>query len=224
MVITIDGPAASGKSTVARLLAYEMGLQLIDSGAMYRAVTLLALEQGVDISDTQRLVSIAKFVGNNLRARMEEGARVKIFIDDRDITEEIRGAAVGKFVSPVSAIPEVRIQMVEAQRSIAKGGGVIAEGRDMGSTVFPDASLKIFLNAAEEERVRRRYVELLEKGKKVSIDDVKKEIEIRDFIDSSRSASPLRIPDGAIVIDTTDMSVEEVIFSIKDLITGICHT
>lgn len=216
-MITIDGPAASGKSTVARRLAHEMGLQLIDSGAMYRAVTLLAIEQGVDISDVKRLVPIARFIGNSFRIITGEDATVKILVGERDITEEIRSAGVGKLVSPVSAVPEVRAEMVEAQRNMVHGGGVVAEGRDMGSTVFPDASVKIFLDATKEERMRRRHEELLDKGKELSIEDVKKEIEMRDSMDSSRSASPLRVPDGAVVIDTTNMTVEEVISSIKEI-------
>ncbi len=216
-VITIDGPAASGKSTVARRLAYEMGLQLLDSGAMYRAVTLLTLERGIGISEIEKLASVAELIGNNLRIVMEKGDRVRILFGSRDITEEIRSADVGKFVSPVSAVPEVRAQMVRAQRNMALAGGVVAEGRDMGSTVFPDACVKIFLDALKQERVRRRYIELIEKSKDVTIEEVEKEIEMRDSIDSSRSASPLRIPDGAIIIDTTNMTVEEVISSIKQI-------
>lgn len=209
-MIAIDGPAASGKSTVAAELARRLGLLLIDSGSMYRAVALLAIERGVGTSDEEALAELAMEVRSGYRLeRCGEGAP-RVTLDGRDVSDEIRGKAVGEAVSQVSAHPAVREQMVALQRETAGDAGAVVEGRDIGTTVFPGARLKVYLEASVAERVSRRTKELDGKGMSPSHRDVEGEIEMRDSIDSTRKASPLAKADDALVIDTESRTAKTV--------------
>ena len=214
LVIAIDGPAASGKSTVALKLARRLGLAILDSGAMYRAVTLVALEAGTNMQDEEGLRKAAERVREDYRVVCPEVGSPRFFLGPRDITDSIRSPLVGSAVSLVSIVETVRSEMVELQRGMVAGKGAVVEGRDIGTIVFPDAPLKVYLDASFEERVRRRYLELREKRIPVEKGPVRSEIEKRDLIDSSRERSPLKVAEGALVIDTTSMTVEDVVLSI----------
>ncbi|MDI6688965.1 MAG: (d)CMP kinase [Actinomycetota bacterium] len=218
MIIAIDGPAASGKSSVAKRIAQKLGLRYIDTGAMYRALTWKALQERIDIFDEEALVALAKQVKIHF-VRPKEGIEERIFVDDIDVTEGIRSPKVGGAVSIVSRVPEVRRVMVEEQRALAIKDAVV-EGRDIGTVVFPDAEVKIFLTAFPSERARRRKRELEEKGHKVDITLVEREIITRDEIDSTRLASPLSKAYDALLIDTTEKSIDQVVDEILGYIEG----
>lgn len=215
-VVAIDGPAASGKSTLAIALARRLGLELMDTGSMYRAVALLAVERGVPFSDGPALETLADEVGERFRMELPETGRPRVFLGEREVTGEIRRPEVSEAVSPVSVHGGVRERMVELQRSLAGAGGAVVEGRDTGTVVFPGASLKVFLDASGSERARRRHEELEQKGVSVPIERVSEEIRARDSIDSGRDHSPLRPAGGALVIDTSRMSVESVVEAVTE--------
>ncbi len=207
-VVAIDGPAGSGKSTTARLCARELGFFYIDTGAMYRAVTLKLLESRFPLSGSRcRLAELLA------RTRIElewHGEKLRVRLDGRDVTEAIRSPAVNRLVSPVSALRVVRERLVAEQRRLAKGRDVVCEGRDIGSVVFPGADLKVFLDCNLEERARRREEELRGLGAKgVSGAAVRKNILERDRIDSGRRLSPLRRVPDAVLVDTTHLTIEE---------------
>ncbi|MBK5093455.1 MAG: (d)CMP kinase [Actinobacteria bacterium] len=216
-VIAIDGPAASGKSTVALSLSRRLGFRLMDSGSMYRAVALLAVEKEVQLDDENTLFELARSVRADFRLELPPGASPRVFLGDRDVTEAIRSPGVGEAVSPVSVVGGVRKEMVSLQRESVSEDGVVAEGRDIGTVVFSDAPLKVYLDAALEERIDRRYKELTDKGMNITRSSVEKETEMRDTIDSSREHSPLSIAPDAVLIDTTDMSVVEVVEEISKI-------
>ncbi|HYQ87309.1 MAG TPA: (d)CMP kinase [Bacteroidota bacterium] len=206
LVIAIDGPAASGKSTTARLTADRLGYVFIDTGAMYRAVTLRALEEKLDLGDERLIGKLAKEMQLTFEHSRDE---FKVKVNGRDVTRAIRSPAVTKAVSRVSAIKQVREIMVRQQRRIAQGGGVVIEGRDIGTVVLPDADLKIYLVADVKERARRRARELQGGGIEVPVDTLKGELEERDQRDASRVNSPLRKAPDAIELDTSRLSVEQ---------------
>jgi cytidylate kinase len=206
LVIAIDGPAASGKSTTARLAAARLKYLFVDTGAMYRAVTLRALEQKVDPSDEERLGKLAR--ETQVTFEVSNGD-CSVKIGGRDVTQAIRGQAVTSAVSRISAIKGVREVMVAQQRRFASEGGVVIEGRDIGTVVLPDADLKIFLVAKADERAKRRRKELQESGIDVPAELLLKEIEERDRKDSSRELSPLKKADDAIELDTSRLTVEQ---------------
>ena|SRR5450830_842809 len=216
-VIAIDGPAASGKSTVALAISRRLGLKLMDSGSMYRAVALLALEKEVPLDDERALVKLARSVRSDFSLELPIGAMPRIYLGKHDVTEPIRSPRVGEAVSPVSVVEGVRKEMVSLQRKLVSGEGAVVEGRDMGTVVFPDAPLKVYLDAAVEERIDRRYKELADKGMNVTRSSVEDEIEMRDRIDSSREYSPLSLAPDAVLIDTTLMSVADVVEEIVEL-------
>jgi cytidylate kinase len=216
-VIAIDGPAASGKSTVALALSMRLGLRLMDSGSMYRAVALLAGEKDVPLDDEGALVDLARSVRRNFRLELPNTGTPKIFLGNRDVSEAIRSPRVGEDVSPVSVVEGVRTEIVALQRELVSGEGVVVEGRDIGTVVFTDAPLKVYLDADSDERVNRRHKELSDKGMNVTRSRVEKEIEMRDRIDSSREHSPLCKAPDAILIDTTDMSITEVVEKISKI-------
>lgn len=207
--LAIDGPAGSGKSTISSLIAKKLGWTHIDTGAMYRAVTLAAIELKVDLNDESSyhfLESVTIHYDFD-----------RIYIDDRDVTEAIRSDAVTQNVSLVSSFPYVRNQMVALQKKAATNGNIVMDGRDIGTVVLPDADLKIFLTAHVEERAKRRLKENIKKGKVAAIDQVIEDISIRDQKDSTRKESPLRMAEDAIILDTTFLTIEQVVEKIIEL-------
>lgn len=206
LIITIDGPAGSGKSTTARGVAELLGYLYLDTGAMYRTVALKALRLGLDARDQKGLEEMAKQTDVDIVA---DPRGYRVILDGEDVTESIRSRDVTQMSSLVSAVPGVRQRMVEIQRRIGRGGGIVAEGRDMGSVVFPDADLKIYLDADLKTRALRRKIELESRGHKVDIEEIKADIIARDRQDSQREHSPLIVPDGAIVVDTTNLTIEQ---------------
>ncbi len=209
LIIAIDGPAGAGKSTVARELARRLGYVYVDTGAMYRVVGLLAFETGADPDDGERLGEIAGRVRIRFEPRPDGGQSV--YADNRNVTQAIRAEEVGEWASKVSTRPEVRERLVALQREMGLGGGVVLEGRDIGTVVFPDADLKFFLEASAKERGRRRYLELHARGAPASLEDIVADIESRDRRDQSRSHSPLRCASDAERIDSTRMTADQVL-------------
>lgn len=221
LIIAIDGPAASGKSTVAMSLARRLDLLLVDSGSMYRTVAFLAMESRCGSTDEIAVGAIARTVRDEYRSRLPGEGQLRVFLGKREVTEDIRSAEATGAVSEVSRIPAVREEMVQLQRSMVSSGGAVVEGRDIGTTVFPDANLKVFLEAAAEERARRRYREYREKGIDATASEVARQIRKRDEIDSSRESSPLAIPGGALLIDTTEKTVAQVVEEIAEALEGV---
>jgi cytidylate kinase len=216
MIIAIDGPAGSGKSTVARGVARRLGFTYLDSGALYRAVTLAALEQGNALDDGPALGRLATEARIELRERDHD--YVQVMLDGRDVSEQIREPAVTGASSRVAAHAEVRAAMLEKQRELIAGRNYVVEGRDIGTVVAPDARIKAFLTADASERGRRRAAELRRRGLEARADDVRRAIEQRDRLDSTRSAAPLRAADDAVVIDTTGLDATEVIDRVLELV------
>jgi len=212
--IAIDGPAGAGKSTVAKLAAERLGYLYIDTGAMYRAVTLQALMDKVDMSDETNLTRIAESV--DLVLRVDTNGNTCIFLNGVDVSTQIRTPLVSRCVSVVSQIQGVRHKMTRLQKEMGAAGGVVMEGRDIGTKVLPDAEMKFFLTASVEERARRRHAELTERGFTVAYEEVFEDIAQRDNIDSNRAMAPLKPASNAEIIDCTSMTVEQVV----DLIVG----
>jgi len=213
IVIAIDGPAASGKSTTARLVADRLGYLHIDTGAMYRAVTLRVLEEKIPLMDSARIGALAE--GIRIRLERSDGGN-RVYVDDRDVTREIRSAQVTQSVSAVSSYQGVRDVLVREQRQMAEAGGVVLEGRDIATVVLPEADLKIFMIARIDERVRRRKSELEAEGVTVDSEKLQQEILERDRLDSTREASPLRKAPGSLEVDTSSMSIEQQVQIVVD--------
>ncbi|MGI6548150.1 MAG: (d)CMP kinase [Bacillota bacterium] len=212
LTIAIDGPAGAGKSTVARKVAQRMGYIYLDTGAMYRALTLKAIRLGVDAYDGVGLAALCDQTDIRFTTRAHlQGGQPKVYLDGEDVSTEIRSAPVGSLVSIVAAHPEVRERFVRLQRRIAAGGGVVADGRDVGTYVLPAAEVKIFLTASFAERVRRRHSELLAAGRSVSEEEVSEELSARDRMDSERPVAPLKQAPDAIMIDTTGRTIDETV-------------
>jgi cytidylate kinase len=209
MNTAIDGPAGSGKSTVARGLARRLGATYLDSGAMYRAVTLGALERGVDLDDGEALGRLAARAAIEVPERRYDN--VQVLLDGRDVSDEIRTPAVTGASSQVAAHADVRKALLAKQRELIAVGDWVVEGRDIGTVVAPDAAIKVFLTADPAERARRRTAELRRRGIEAEADEVHRAIEQRDRLDSTRSAAPLRAADDAITIDTTGLDADQVI-------------
>ena len=213
--IAIDGPSGAGKSTVARAVSASLGYIYIDTGAMYRSLAYKAVSLGIDISsDTDAVVNMLGTT--ELRIVYEDGVQ-HMLVDGEDISERIRTPQISLASSAVAAIPEVRSWLLELQRSMARENNCIMDGRDIGTSVLPDAEVKIFLTASAEARAKRRCDELVAKGEDVSYDDVLKDIVMRDENDSNRKCSPLKKADGAILVDTSNMSFDEVVSAIKNI-------
>ena len=214
--MAIDGPASSGKSTVAKIISKRFGYVYCDTGAMYRSVTWAALENGIDVSDTKQVIDLAR----RIKITFEPGQPdQRVFVDGHEVTKDIRTEKIAANVSAVAAIPEVRAQMVEQQRQIAQAGGIVMDGRDIGTTVLPDAQVKVFLVASAHERARRRYEENLQKGLATqSLDELEAAIKLRDQKDSTRKVSPLTQAKDAILIDTTSLTIDQVVDEISALI------
>jgi len=215
LIIAIDGPAASGKSTTAQRLALRLGYIYLDTGAMYRACALQAQISGVSLEDEDAVAAMLK----DIDVRIEtSGEKNVILLGGKDVSEDIRANAISKLSSNISALPAVRYRMVELQRQMGAKGGVILDGRDIGTFVFPDADIKFFLTASPEIRARRRWLELQKKGINKEYDEVLRELEERDRNDAGRALAPLSIAEDAIVIDTGDMSVEEQVDTLHSLV------
>jgi cytidylate kinase len=216
MIVAIDGPAGSGKSTVAREVARRLGFTYLDSGAMYRAVTLGALDDGADLGDGAALGALARRLDIDLRRRDDDNAQV--IVDGRDVSEAIREPRVTGASSTVAAHPQVREALLAKQRALMAAGDYVVEGRDIGTVVAPDAPVKAFLTADPEERARRRAAELERRGLSIDRDEVRAAIEQRDKLDSTRSAAPLRRAEDAELIDTTGLDAGEVADRIVELV------
>jgi len=214
-VVAIDGPAGSGKSTVARGVARALGFPVLDTGAMYRAATLAALERDLDLSDAAAVTEAARAAGIVVGETVGEDDGDAVLLDGRDVTADIRGPAVTAAVSIVSAHPGVREVMVARQRDWAErhGGGVV-EGRDIGTVVFPDAPVKVFLVASDEERARRRQRDEEAAAREADVGEVREALARRDALDAGRAASPLKPADDALVIDTTGRTADDVVAEI----------
>jgi cytidylate kinase len=213
MTIAIDGPAGSGKSTVARRVAALLGYLYLDSGAMYRAVALKALERAIPLGDEAELESLARETRIELKAPTAEqeaaGLKNRVFLDGREVTEEIRTSEVAEAASRVATIAGVRHVLVAEQQRAGQGGGVVMEGRDIGTVVFPEAELKIFLEASPEVRAQRRWKEHQEKGESLTLLEVLQEVRERDKRDRERKVSPLVKAEDAVLVDNTAMGIEE---------------
>lgn len=206
ITIAIDGPSASGKSTIAKSLAKSLGYIYVDSGAMYRAVTLYFLENDVPIDNADAVAEALEHI--SIRFMRNERGNCTI-LNDREVESEIRQMRVSEHVSQVASIKAVRTEMVKQQYEMGKNKGIVMDGRDIGTVVFPDAEVKIFVTADIEERAKRRYAELKKKGNEVSFEEILKNLRERDRIDSTRAVSPLRKADDAVEIDNTRLSLEE---------------
>jgi cytidylate kinase len=206
IAIAIDGPAASGKSTTAKMVAQKLGYLHIDTGAMYRAITLKVLDERLDLSEKEKIVRVAQ--ATRIRLYTENGT-TKIFVDEQDVTRRLRTPLVTGAVSTVSCYPEVREVMVREQRKMAARGGAVLEGRDIGTVVLPHAELKIFMTANIRERARRRKKDLAATGIDTPLDNLEKEIEQRDRKDTLRESSPLKKAADAIELDTSDLTIQQ---------------
>ncbi len=214
-IIAIDGYSSCGKSTVAKAVAKELNFVFIDSGAMYRAVTLYFLRNKIDFSNKSEVIHALENIHIDL---IPNASQTQILLNNEDVSAEIRQMAVSSLVSEVSAIKEVRHAMVAQQQRLGSERNIVMDGRDIGTTVFPDADLKIFMTASPEVRAERRYAELLAKGEKVSMTEIKENLAHRDHIDSTRLESPLRQADDAIVLDNSTLSQNDQLKIVLDLV------
>jgi len=215
LVIAIDGPVGAGKSTVAKLVARKLGYLYVDTGAMYRAVALKALRLGMDINDPIVMAMLAE--ATDIQLQQQGDGSVRVFLDGEDVTEAIRTPEVSEASSIVSAHEGIRKVLAERQKAMAELGGVVMEGRDIQTVIAPDAEVKIFLTASLEERAKRRWLELQQKGISVSYEEVLQEVKERDERDKTRAIAPLRKAPDAVEIDTTGMTPEEVAEKIVEL-------
>jgi len=215
IAVAIDGPAGSGKSTVAKKIALKLGLIYIDTGAMYRTVALFCMRKGIDTKNEEEVANVLSEI--NMEIAQENGIQ-KIFLDGEDVTDKIRTAEIGRGASDVAVILSVREKLVQIQRKLAEGASVIMDGRDIGTNVLPNAQVKIYLNAGVEERARRRCGELEKLGAEYDFEDIKKQIIDRDHNDMNRKHNPLRKAEDAVELDTTELNIEEVCAEIEKII------
>ena len=207
-VVTVDGPSGAGKGTLCMLLAKQLGFHLLDSGAIYRVLALAAIHHGVDTESEDDLVPLATHLDVQFIA---EGDLVKVILEGEDVSPELRKEETGNAASKVAAFPRVREALLRRQRSFSTEAGLVADGRDMGTVVFTNAEVKIFLDASAEERANRRLKQLQDKGLSVKFDHLLREIQERDDRDRNRAVAPLRPAEGALVLDSTSLSIEEVV-------------
>jgi cytidylate kinase len=214
-VVTIDGPGGSGKGTISAKVACLLGWNLLDSGALYRLVALAAVNHGVGFDNEKALEALGAHLDTQFRAQ-EDGDGIRVILEGEDVTRQLRQESAGTHASLVATLPSVRAALLVRQRQFVQLPGLVADGRDMGTVVFPKAGLKIFLTASAEERARRRYLQLKEKGVDDTIQRLLQEIQERDQRDMNRAVSPLRPAEDALHLDTTKMSIEEVVERVMD--------
>ncbi len=214
-VLTIDGPSGAGKGTVSRLVAGRLGWHYLDSGALYRAVGVAASWADLDLSDPAALVRCT--FDTDIRFQ-DDGGNLRVIVNGTDATDELRLETTGTLASAIAAIPEVRAALKERQRAFRREPGLVADGRDMGTVIFPDATTKVFLTASAEERARRRHNQLNEKGVSVTFDGLLREILSRDARDAQRAVAPLKPADDAVLLDTTGLSIDEVVDRVLALV------
>ena len=218
MIVAVDGPAGSGKGTVTKRIEKELGFLNLDTGETYRCVALQVLRKNVKLEEQEKIIEIA----NRIDIKIDNtGDKDIVLLNGEDVSDEIRTKEVTQIVSPVSSIIPVRERMVEVQRSLAVGKNVIVEGRDIGTVVFPNADLKIYLDADEEIRARRRYEENIEKGMDISYEEVLESVRARDYNDMHKPVGALKKADDAVVIDSSNLSIDEVVEKVKELIKSI---
>lgn len=216
-VLTIDGPSGSGKGTIARIVAERLGWHLLDSGALYRAVGYAASMAGLDLSDAEAMTRCAETTKITFRDP-KDGRETRVYVNSHDSTDELRTETVGAVASAIAAIPDVRTALVDKQLSFRRAPGLVADGRDMGTVIFPDAPVKVFLTASAEERAKRRYKQLKDKGLAVTLTSLLREIEARDARDAARPVAPLKPAVDAVLIDSTGMPVDAVVDKVLSLI------
>lgn len=212
--VAIDGPAGAGKSTVAKRVAKELGFIYVDTGAMYRALAVYFLKQGLKPEEAERIASACKEAVVTIS--YEEGMQ-QVYLNGENVTSLLRTEEVGNMASVSSAVPEVRAQLLELQRELAKSQDVVMDGRDIGTNILPNADVKVYLTASVETRAKRRYLELTEKGVACNLDEIAHDIEERDTRDMNREIAPLKQAEDAVYVDSSDMSIEEVVSAIKAL-------
>lgn len=215
MIVAVDGPAGSGKGTVTKRIEQELGFLNLDTGATYRCVTLEVLRRGISIKDEKEIIKIARKIDIKIN---NKGEKDIILLDGEDVSEQIRTNEVNEIVSQISSIIPVREKMVEVQRKLAKGKNVIVEGRDIGTVVFPNADIKIYLDASEEVRAKRRYEEIKENGINTTYEEVLNNVKKRDYNDMHKTVGALKKADDAILVDSTNLSIDEVVNKIKQII------
>ena len=218
-MLTIDGPSGSGKGTISLHVARELGWRLLDSGVLYRAVGWVVNQEGIDPADHAAVTTCAQ------RTRIEfvatdDGSEVQVLVNDEDLGAQLRTEVAGKFASAIAAIPGVREALLQLQLSLRQAPGLVADGRDMGTVVFPDAPFKVFLTASVAERAARRYKQLREKGVEVKLEALQQDLEARDARDTSRAVAPLKPAEGAVVVDTTGLSIDKVVAKVLAVVRG----
>ncbi len=208
VIITIDGPAGSGKSTAAKLLAKRLGYFHLDTGAIYRSITYICLKNGISTSDEDAVADIAKNINIEF---VRNGESLRVIANDEDVTEKIRAPEVSMGASDIGKLRRVREELIDIQRRFARQNNIVAEGRDMGTVIFPEADVKFFLTASSEVRAKRRFLELKDKRTNVKFEDVLKDVERRDIQDMNRDVAPLKPAEDAIIVNTDNMNIEEVL-------------
>lgn len=214
--VAIDGPAGAGKSTIAKLVAEEKGFIYVDTGAMYRGLAIHFLDRGIQAEETDKVIEACKDA--DVKIRYEDGVQ-QVFLNGTNITGRLRDEAVGQMTSKCSVIPEVRAKLLDLQRDLARTQDVIMDGRDIGTCVLPDADVKVYLTASVETRAKRRYDELTAKGEACDLDEIARDIKERDERDMNRETAPLRQAEDAVLVDSSDMTIEEVVKEIA----GLCR-
>lgn len=212
--VAIDGPAGAGKSTIARLVAEEKGYVYVDTGAMYRGLAIHFLDKGIRAEETEKVIAACEDA--DVKIRYEDGIQ-QVYLNGTNITGRLRDEAVGQMTSKCSAIPEVREKLLDLQRELARTQDVIMDGRDIGTCVLPDADVKVYLTASVKTRAKRRYDELAAKGESCSLDEIERDIEERDERDMNRKTAPLRQAEDAVPVDSSDMTIEDVVRTIAGL-------